>query len=276
MVVKRYNKDETFEGCVRMNIFKQFYRSLYSPKDIASFRFQGIGKTIIYLVLLTIIASLPNLYYLNKGINEAIHTFSVTMEEEVPSFTISDNTLHTDNDKEPTIIEKPDLTIIVDSSGTYDHAKINSYGNTVALLKNEFVIVTSGQAQTFDYSSFGNISLTNEELIEFIQTMDSLAYVFIIILVVIYILFMLIYKVLQTLVLAMFGSFFSKIFGRTLTFAQCWKITVYSTTIPVIFFAIMDCLQTIVPSGYLLNWFISLFLVCLAIKEVQPEKPLQP
>ncbi|WP_303984203.1 DUF1189 domain-containing protein [Niallia circulans] len=259
-----------------MNIFKQFYRSLYSPKDIASFRFQGIGKTIIYLLLLTIIASLPNIYYLNKGINEAIHTFSVTMEDEVPSFTISDNILHTDNDEEPTIIEKPDLTIIVDSSGTYDHAKVSSYGNTVALLKNEFVIVTSGQAQTFAYSSFGNFTMTSEELIDFIQGMDSLSYVFIIILVVIYILFMLLYKVLQTLVLAMFGSFFARIFGKGLTYAQCWKITVYSITIPVIFFAIMDCLQTVVPNGYLLNWFISLFLVCLAIKEIQTEKPLQP
>lgn len=259
-----------------MNIFKQFYRSLYSPKDIASFRFQGIGKTIIYLLLLTIIAAIPNLYYLSKGINEAIHTFSITMEEEVPSFTISDNTLNAKNQDEPTIIEKPDLTIILDASGTYDHTKISTYGNTVALLKNEFVIVTAGQAQSFEYSSFGNITLTKEELIDFIQTMDSLAYVFIIILVVIYILFMLIYKVLQTIVLAMFGNFFSKIFGRALTYAQCWKITVYSTTIPVIFFTIMDCLQTIVPSGYLLNWFISLFLVCLAIKEVKPEKPLQP
>lgn len=259
-----------------MNIFKQFYRSLYSPKDIASFRFQGIGKTIIYLLLLTIIASLPNLYYLNKGINEAIHTFSVTMEDEVPSFTISDNILHTDNDEEPTIIEKPDLTIIVDSSGTYDHTKISSYGNSVALLKNEFVIVTAGQAQTFAYSSFGNIALTSEELIDFIQGMDSLSYVFIILLVVIYILFMLLYKVLQTLVLSMFGSFFARIFGKGLTYAHCWKITVYSITIPVIFFAIMDCLQTVVPNGYLLNWFISLFLVCLAIKEVQTEKPLKP
>ena len=259
-----------------MNIFKQFYRSLYSPKDIASFRFQGVGKTIIYLLLLTIIASIPNLYYLNKGINEAIHTFSVTMKEDVPSFTIKDKTLYTDNQQEPTIIEKPDLTIILDSSGTYDHTKITSYGNTVALLKNEFVIVTFGQTQRFEYSSLGNITLTNEEIIDFIQTTDSLAYVFMIILIVIYILFMLIYKVLQTLVLAMFGNFFSKIFGRALTYAQCWKITVYSTTIPVIFFAIMDSLQTVVPSGYLLNWFTSLFLVCLVIKEIQPEKPIQP
>jgi len=251
-----------------MNIFKQFYRSLYSPKDIASFRFQGVGKTIVYLLLLTIIASIPNLYYISKGINEAVHTLTETMNEEVPPFTIVDSTLQYDQ-PEPTIIEKSDLTIIIDSSSTYDEDKISSSSNTVALLKDKFVIATVGQTQSFEYASFGNFTLSKDDVVSLLQSMDSMLTVMILILVVIYLLFMFVYKVFQTLVLAIFAQAFSKIFGRNLAYAASWKITVYSTTLPVIFFAIMDSLQTVVPFGSALNWFISLLLVCLAIKEIQ-------
>lgn len=253
-----------------MNIFKQFYRSLFSPRDIASYRTQGVGKTVVYLILLTIIASIPTLYYMTKGINEAIHTFTMTLEEEVPDFSISNNTLVMD-EKEPTIIEKSDITIVVDSTGTYDPSRISSYGNSVALLKNEFVIVTAGQTQMMDYSSFGNLTLTKDEVVSFLESMDTMSTIIITLIVVTYILFMIIYKTFQTLILAIFGNLFSKIFGRTLSYTAIWKITVYSTTIPVIFFAIMDSLQTVVPFGAILNWFISLFLVCLVIKEIPLE-----
>ena len=39
-----------------MNIFKQLIVSLYSPKDIAKFHQQGIGKTILFVFFLTLIS----------------------------------------------------------------------------------------------------------------------------------------------------------------------------------------------------------------------------
>ncbi|MFB5662064.1 DUF1189 family protein [Alteribacillus sp. HJP-4] len=43
-----------------MNIFKKFFKSLYSFRTIGSFRFQGIGKTILYVFFLMFIASIPS------------------------------------------------------------------------------------------------------------------------------------------------------------------------------------------------------------------------
>ncbi|CAG9619323.1 DUF1189 family protein [Sutcliffiella rhizosphaerae] len=42
-----------------MSIFLQLIKSLYSPKTMAAFRFQGIGKTILYVFFLVLVTSIP-------------------------------------------------------------------------------------------------------------------------------------------------------------------------------------------------------------------------
>lgn len=254
-----------------MNIFKQFYRSLYSPKDIANVRKQKMGKTILYLLLLSIIASLPSLIFISKGMNEAIHTLKETMKNEVPSYSISNGKLQL-NTEEPIIIDKPNLKVILDPTGTYQVDNVSTIGNTFALLDKEFVLVTAGQSQSYTYASLGNMTISDEMIIVFLETMDSNIYVLITILVIVFLFFMTINHVFQTLILAVFGQLFAKLFGRSLRYGQVWKMTVYSITIPVVFFAIMEGLQTFVTNGYLINWFVSLLLVFLSIKEVPINK----
>ncbi|MGP7816261.1 DUF1189 domain-containing protein [Niallia sp. 01092] len=247
-----------------MNIFKQFFRSIYSPRDIAGFRYQGNGKTILYLILLSLLASIPTLYHLSKGMNEGINSL---LEEEALSFSIKNNELQSTNN-EPTIIYKDDLTIIVDSTGTYNANNISSSGNTVALLKKEFIISTAGQAQAVEYRNFGNVNITNEEILSSLKSLKSALPIMLSVFAIIYFLVMAISKVVETLILAIFGRLFSRILGRSLSYAQVWKITAYSITLPIMFFLVMDSLQTIVPNGALLNWFVGLFIVFLSIKEI--------
>ncbi|OKL38119.1 DUF1189 family protein [Domibacillus mangrovi] len=47
-----------------MSIFKQLIKSLHSPKYIAAFRMQGIGKTINYLFFLALIMCIPMIVYM--------------------------------------------------------------------------------------------------------------------------------------------------------------------------------------------------------------------
>ncbi|PEA85158.1 hypothetical protein COL60_14600 [Bacillus pseudomycoides] len=49
-----------------MSVFTQLVKSLYSPKDMALFRFQKIGKTILYIMLLSLIATIPKTFTFEK------------------------------------------------------------------------------------------------------------------------------------------------------------------------------------------------------------------
>ncbi|MET1030504.1 DUF1189 family protein [Domibacillus tundrae] len=76
-----------------MPLYKQFIKSLHSPKYIAAFRLQGIGKTIQYLFALSFRMSLPAFiaaaFYLMDG-NESAKT---TVEEMLPLLTLNQNAL---------------------------------------------------------------------------------------------------------------------------------------------------------------------------------------
>ncbi|WP_046178789.1 DUF1189 family protein [Domibacillus tundrae] len=75
-----------------MPLYKQFIKSLYSPKHIAAFRLQGIGKTIQYLFALALVMSLPAFiaasFYMTAG-NESAKK---TVEEVLPLLMMDQNT----------------------------------------------------------------------------------------------------------------------------------------------------------------------------------------
>ena len=88
-----------------MNIFTQLVKSLYSPKDIAKYRFQGIGKTILYVFFLTFIMVLPLAIYFTMAFMTNVDEFNTALKSDIPKFEIKDGTLTSDTDA-PLLIKK--------------------------------------------------------------------------------------------------------------------------------------------------------------------------
>lgn len=79
-----------------MNIFKQFIKSIYSPKDISTFRNQGMGKTFLYIFFLSVLSVLPLFINFVQNFNNIYDDAVRIINEEVPDFSIQDGKLHTD------------------------------------------------------------------------------------------------------------------------------------------------------------------------------------
>ena len=105
-----------------MNVFKQLYVSLYSPKDMATFRNQGIGKTILFVFLLTLISIIPSSYYFNVMIKDGMNMIQETISTEMPNFEIKNGKLTVEGDQ-PTIINKNGFVIFVDDSGKVSYRR---------------------------------------------------------------------------------------------------------------------------------------------------------
>ena len=74
-----------------MSIFKQSIKSLHSPKYIAAFRMQGIGKTIRYLFFLALIMCIPMTIYMilyAAGGNESAR---MVIETKLPILTMEND-----------------------------------------------------------------------------------------------------------------------------------------------------------------------------------------
>lgn len=254
-----------------MNIFKQFFKSLYSPKDIALFRFQGIGKTILFVFFLTLISLLPTIYYLSTATINGLDAIQNSIKNELPAFQISEGTLQSD-EKAPIILNKNNLTIIFDSTGTANVAEVARSKDTIAILQHEAVFIANGQSQSLPYSMFSDMTFTNEDLQNMLSSIDSSLVIIIPIMVIIIYILTSGLNFVQISILAVLGLILKKLLLRHLQYRHLWRISTYSITLPTFFFTIMEALKTTVPNGAIINWFVAYIVLFLAIKEVPMPK----
>ncbi|MGM0874278.1 MAG: DUF1189 domain-containing protein [Bacillota bacterium] len=257
-----------------MNVLKQLYTSIYSPKLTSTFRFQGIGKTILFVFILSLLSTIPTAYHFTSGLIEGLKGFDQTLRDDLPTFSIEDGKLSAETDK-PVEIRQENFIVILDDTGTYGVKEIEAKQNAIGILQDRFVFAINGQAQSYEYSLL-NMSLSKEDLIEVSKQFNQLLPIFISILIFVMYLFGSFVKFIEITILALFGLAFKNSLHRRLIFKQVWIISAYATTLATFFFFIMDFLQVTVPSSLLLNWFVHLVVLYLVIKEVPPsKKPLK-
>lgn len=256
-----------------MNIFKQFYKSLYSPKDISTFRFQGIGKTIFYVFFLSLLSVIPTFYNFSTGLTNIIEVVSDTIENDIPDFTIENGTLSS-NQNEPLTIQKGDFTIIFDSTGEVQTGDIDPDDEVFAVLKNELVIASAGTKDSYSYSLFTDTILTKQYVQEMVLMVDSATVIFLPISFLILYVFTSGISFLVVTILALIGMLVVSSLNRNVPYGQLWRLTAYCITIPTVFFMIMKLLKTDVPGGLLIHWGITIVILYLTIKEI-PAKSKQ-
>ncbi|MCM3663995.1 DUF1189 domain-containing protein [Mesobacillus subterraneus] len=254
-----------------MNIFTQLIKSIYSPNDIARFRFQGIGKTILYVFILTLISIIPASYYSASTISEAAESVKETMKTDIPSFSIEQGELKSEL-KAPLTIKNESFTLIFDSTGTIEQKDLTGMDATFAILKNEAVLAAGGETNSFSYTLFGAETMTKQDIQRLINSASSSLPIWIGLLLIFIFVFSIGMKFIEVSILALFGLLLKNLAGRNLQYKQLWRMASYSVTLPTIFFAIMTLLKTTVPYSFAINWFVGSMILLLAIKEVPIPK----
>jgi Protein of unknown function (DUF1189) len=253
-----------------MNVIKQLYTSIYSPITISTFRFQGIGKTILFVFILSLFSTMPSGFYLTSGLSQAIKGFDQTLREDFPSFKIEDGKLTTET-KQPVEIKQDNFIIILDATGAFGVEEVETKDNAIGILQDRFVFSTNGQAQSYEYSHL-NMSISKQDLIDLSEQFKQLLPIVITVLIIFMFLFGAFVKFIEVTILALFGLAIRNSLQRKLNFKQIWIISAYASTLATFFFFIMDWLQVIIPNGFLLNWFVHIIVLFLTIKEVPKSK----
>lgn len=250
-----------------MSVFTQLVKSLYSPKDMALFRFQKIGKTILYIMLLCLIATIPKTFTFGNFTQDVVSTVHQSIEKDLPDFKIENGELHADV-KEPIIKEDGNFVFVFDPNATDTTAYANKQG--VFVLKDKVVSINNNQTQSQSYSDFGNGTFEKKDIKDIISAIDSIYPILMLVVGIVIYLFQLFISFLGVTILAFIGSAMGG--QRKLSYKQVWALTAYSYTIPTIFFMIMDLLKINVPWSFLLYTAIILIVLYLTIKEIPKPK----
>ena len=258
-----------------MNIFKQLWQSIYSPKSIASYRFAGIGRTILYVFMLSLLASLPAFLYSASDLNKGLAALEDTVKD-LPPFEISDGELQTEQ-KEPVMYEKEHFDIYFDPGTAWTANDIElSSQNALAILKTEFVIVADGQAQIHSYELTKGFSITDRDIAAFMDQADSVKLIVVILWCLTTFIAVASWKIIELSIMAFMAKLIASRFYPKLQYRHYWRLMAYSITLPTLFFMIMDFLETSVIAGTTVYWGTSFVILYLALKEIPKPKPKQP
>ncbi|WP_335869357.1 DUF1189 domain-containing protein [Bacillus sp. 2205SS5-2] len=253
-----------------MNIFSQLFKSLYSPKDIAKVRFQGIGKTLLFVFFLSLLASIPIIISLTTLVNKTIDEGSAILEGDIPSFEIVNGSLKTDQTAPFSIVEDHFTFHIDPSSDSLNSVDQNSF--IVGLVKNKMIIATEGNQQEIPYNQLSELEITNDSVLTYIDMFQSSLIIFLPIIYIIIYLFSSFITFIKVLLFAVIGLFIAKMLKRKLSYRQSFRLTAYANSLPIIFFLIMDLLKTTIPAGLLLNWLIITVMLYLTINEIPQSR----
>ncbi|UTR14417.1 DUF1189 domain-containing protein [Salipaludibacillus sp. LMS25] len=258
-----------------MNIFKQFIQSLISPKVIASFRFQKIGKAILYVFFLMLVACIPlatqTAIDLNAHFNTA-HTFA----KELPPFYVENGILTSELD-DPYVSETEEgFTVIIDPTGELTPADISEYDFTFALFERNAVISIGGESNVISYQQM-EVAFSSEQLLSMVETVNNLSPLVISFIILgIYLLGTAV-TFIVTVLLSLITLLMKSSMASQLSYKQCWILSVYSVTLPTIMMAFFGMLNLLayIPFSFLLYLIVAVIMITYVLKNIpQPKEPI--
>lgn len=251
-----------------MTIFQQFIKSLYSTTTISRFRFQKIGKSILFVFFLSFLSILPTSFHLSKTLKEEMKLATTFIKHEVPAFEIKNGKLQTE--KKQILKKEGDILFEYNPTSTQPDTSFKSYQQGIALLKDNVYILQNGKGQTFSYTVFQNSILNKETLVSFIETLNSLFPIIVGGIMLVMFFFSSFSYFMSTLFLMIVGNFLS--LPTPLSYKHLFTLSCYCLTIPTVFFFITDTLQIQVIFSSFIFTFSGLFVLYTVIKELPQSK----
>lgn len=255
-----------------MQIFHAFFKSLYSPTYIGRFRFIGIGKTIGYIFFLMLIVTIPASIIVTQTFLSTTTHVKDAIAVNLPDFIIEDGQLHSEEETS-LFLQQNDFEVIFDSTGEVQLADIEGK-EVIALLKEDVYIASAGESYTFRYDQAGNISLTKDDIHQFIESLTQLIPIIIPVYLIIVYLFSTGLKFIGITVLSFIGYLFKNLAPISLSYRHIWILAAYVVTLPTVVSTVMDMISisSFPFASIIVYWGIAIVMLIAVFKKLPTPK----
>ncbi len=259
----RYNNDiNELRMGLNLNIFKQFFYSLYDLKKVSTFRFYKMRHAVFYVFLIAFIVFIPTLI---NGSRDVVKTRAYFADSKT-EFEIKDGKLTTNLDK-PKEIELNSGIIVVDSDAANEDELKEAMDDANAKFiigEKAFAFGEDAGYTEIKYDKIGLENLKKDEL--------SIAPFYFFIFFGAYYLTLAGFTFAIISLVALLTNLVGQSMKRGVNYTQSWKLTTYALTIPAIFACIMNLLDS--SPSYLLGvlWLTALAIYIFTVKEIPKIK----
>ncbi|MEI5906381.1 DUF1189 domain-containing protein [Bacillus spongiae] len=207
--------------------------SVSSPNQFQNMATEGVGRAVLYLLLLTFTIGLFFAIIQSYKFTNLIDGFIDEIESELPDFTLNNGELNVEGDQQ-VIIEDEGTIIIIDDAENIDidlmRAEIQTYDSALFILKDRIINKSNFVIDEFKYKDFGNFSLDKQSILDFLPLIKwlSLLIGFIIIT------WFFVSKLILGLLYALIGLIIAAILNKKLSYGILYAIGIYAITAPTI------------------------------------------
>lgn len=252
-----------------MNIFRQFWYSLYSPKTISKFRLQKIGKTILYLFVLAILYTLPGFFSFQKAVHVQVNNFTQLINDNIHSISLEKGNL-TINDNKSFEKKVGNFHYAFYPSETTIPDKISNEKNAVYILRNKVVFKTINSEQVYPYPKLKSKEINKTDVTKFINNINQALPAFLVALFFLFYVgscfFIFVVATILTIIAGLFGK------GKNLPFRQRFAMVSYSLTLPTILFLLSGIFYLKIPFITTLFILLTALMYFLTLRALPSKK----
>jgi len=256
-----------------MGFFSKLRNSIINPKAYVEFLKESVGRTVLYIFLITLVcSSIVSAKYIYK-FADARDKAKDAINKDIRDFKFENGRLAVDGDMPITIKEEDGTVIIIDTSGSTTENVLDQYDKGMLITDTKYISKKNpSQKEQVEFSSFKDLSFDKSDVVRLIDK----AKVFNVFIVIFVVLWFFAKQFLFALFAALLALIINLFIKARVRFGEVYKLTLYALTVPIIINTIYDV--TPLSLGFLLKKFIYLAIALTylgfafkAIKESEIE-----
>ena len=255
----------------KMGFFAKLKGSLTNPDASKKFLRETMGRTVIYLLLLSLIlggiSAARKTYNYNKGLLEVVNM----VEGDMPDFTFENGQLSVQGNM-PKVYEDEGQIVIIDTSGKTDESILDKYQTGIFISKDKMVQKQGiGSRQETSFAAMQGVSFTKENL----KSLLGIAKFWPIFIIIFTPIFFFVSKFAAALITAVIALIINAIFIKAnLGFGDIYKLAIYSLTLSMILKVFSIVIAVKIPYFGLLYYAIAAIYLCLGLNAIKKDQDL--
>lgn len=220
--------------------------SFIHPEKIGRAKEMSKGKTVLYLMFLTLIMLLP-LSFEVSNILQHLHQDGTAIAEKIPDFEIKDGTLTVPEKMKSYVQNTSTLSFFFDPNGELTKEDIDRAIEQsdsfigVGMLQKELYLNASLYYFSFNYTDFSS-PLTPVQVKAPFKAMGKLGIAGSVLFALMLFLLVFVNLLVEMLLFTLFANIFGSFWGVRQRFGETWKMIVVASTLPTVFFSILQLL----------------------------------
>ncbi len=250
----------------KINIFSRFFYSITSFTKYGLFLRQGVGKAVVYLLLLSFLLSLA--VYIPVGIqyDRIVDDLIANYDAMIPDFTLAGGKLQVSGEM-PIVVDEGAYPIVIDTSPNAEDKILAEYDIVMLITSDKIIQKNYANKQVTNLSAFQGFELTRDSIAQTLPLMKPVG-IFVFVLLAVGFVFG---KFISALIISLIGLTINSALKTNLSYQNIFKISIYSMTMPLLICTIPSIASVTIPFLWILFYVIASVYVYGAIRSIRKE-----